>query len=64
MRAAVLHQAPLRVRIRQRVTVFRPDKGNVGLLDRPGKKPRIEYGLMTDIDLLQVANEYVGTAAK
>jgi hypothetical protein len=33
-RAAVLHQALLRVRIGQGVTVFRPDKGNVGLLDR------------------------------
>jgi len=30
----------------------------------PGKKPRIEYGLITDIDLLQVANEHFGTAAK
>ncbi len=30
----------------------------------PGKKPRIEYGVMTDADLLQVANDYFGTSAK
>lgn len=54
-----------RVRIGQEATVFRPAKGNVGYyLIVPGKKPRIEYGVMTNTDLLQVANEYFGTAAK
>lgn len=54
-----------RVRIGQEATVFRPAKGNVGYyLIVPGKKPRIEYGVMTNTDLLQVANEYFGTSAK
>ena len=54
-----------RVRIGQEGTVFRPAKRNVGYyLIVPGKKPRIEYGVMTNTDLLQVANEYFGTSAK
>ncbi len=54
-----------RVRIGQEATVFRPAKGNVGYyLIVPGKKPRVEYVVMTNTDLLQVANEYFGTSAK
>ena len=54
-----------RVRIGQEATVFRPAKGNVGYyLIVPGRKPRIEYGVMTNTDLLQVANEYFATPAK
>ncbi len=46
----------------KRVTTFRPGKVGVGYyLVAPGKKPRIEYGVMTDADLLQLANEYFGT---
>jgi hypothetical protein len=26
----------------------------------PGKSPRVEYGVMTDLDLLKVADEYFG----
>jgi hypothetical protein len=54
-----------RVCIGQEGTVFRPAKGNVGYyLIVPGKKPRIEYGVMTNTDLVQVANEYFGSSAK
>lgn len=54
-----------RVRIGQEATLFRPAKGNVGYyLIVPGKKPRIEYGVMTNTDLLQVTSEYFGTSAK
>lgn len=54
-----------RVRIGQEAKVLRPAKGNVGYyLIVPGKKPRIEYGVMTDTDLLQFANEYFGTFVK
>jgi hypothetical protein len=54
-----------RLRIGKEVTVFKPAKGNVGYyLIVPGQKPRIEYGVMTNTDLLQVANEYFGTSAK
>ena len=60
-----IYAQSLRVRIGQQATVFRPTKGNAGYyLIVPGKKPRIEYGIMTDTDLVQVANEYFGTSAK
>ena len=50
-----------RLRLRQTVTTFRPAKVEVGYyFITPGKKPRIEYGVMTDVDLLQIANEYFG----
>jgi len=50
-----------RVRLGKTVTTFRPVKVDVGYyFVAPGKKPRIEYGVMTDVDLLQVANEYFG----
>lgn len=48
-----------------RTTTFRPPKAEVGYyFAEPGKKPRIEYGVMTDTDLLQVAKEYFGLVAK
>ena len=54
-----------RLRIGKEATEFKPAQGNVGYyLIAPGKKPRIEYGVMTNTDLLQVANEYFGTSAK
>jgi hypothetical protein len=50
-----------RTRVGKTVTAFRPVKGDVGYyFVVSGKKPRIEYGVMTDADLLQVANEYFG----
>jgi hypothetical protein len=50
-----------RTRVGKTVTGFRPVKGSVGYyFVAPGRKPRIEYGVMTDADLLQVANEYFG----
>jgi len=45
----------------KRMTTFRPAKVKVGYyLVAPGMKPRIEYGVMTDPDLLQLAHEYFG----
>lgn len=42
--------------------MFTPTKEKVGYyLISPGKKPRIEYGVMTDTDLLQVAKDYFGS---
>jgi len=53
------------VRVGNKVTTFRPVKVDVGYyLVAPGKKPRIEYGAMTDADLLKVANEYFGLPGK
>jgi hypothetical protein len=48
----------------KRLITFRPAKGVGYYLVEPGKKPRIEYGVMTDADLLRVANEYFGISAK
>ena len=42
--------------------------GRVGAVENeaaknfPGKKPRIEYGVMTNTDLLQVAKDYFGNS--
>ena len=50
-----------RLRVGNQLITFRPVKADVGYyLVAPGKKPRVEYGVMTDNDLLQVANEYFG----
>jgi hypothetical protein len=54
-----------RIRNEGAETTFRPEKVHVGYyFVVPGKKPRIEYGVMTDVDLLQIANEYFGTKFK
>jgi hypothetical protein len=60
-----LYTYSFRLRVGNRLTTFRPDKVNVGYyLVAPGKRPRVEYGVMTDADLLQAANEYFGIPAK
>jgi PP-loop superfamily ATP-utilizing enzyme len=56
-----LYAHSFRLRIGSKLTTFRPAKVDVGYyLVAPGKKPRIEYGVMTDSGLLQVANAYFG----
>jgi hypothetical protein len=53
------------IRTGKAVTTFKPTKVEVGYyLVAPRRKPRIEYGVMTDADLLQLADEYFGTAKK
>jgi hypothetical protein len=47
------------------VVLFRLGKVKVGYyFVAPGKKPRIKYGVMTDADILQMADEYFGIAAR
>jgi hypothetical protein len=54
-----------RVRFAKAVNTFRPEKIKVGYyLIAPGKDPRIEYGVMTEEDLLKSASEYFGVAVK
>ena len=54
-----------RVHMGKTVTMFRPVKVEVGYyFIAPGKKPRIEYGVATDGDILHVANEYFGMTQK
>lgn len=56
-----LYTQSFRVRVGESVTTFRPVTVDVGYyFIVPGKEPRIEYGVMTDADLLQLANEYFG----
>jgi hypothetical protein len=54
-----------RVRLAKAVNTFRPEKIKMGYyLIAPGKDPRIEYGVMTEEDLLKSASEYFGVAVK
>src|SRR5260370_3084306 len=47
------------------VSTFTPQKIQVGYyFVAPGKKPHIEYGVMTDADLLQAADQYFRTTNK
>jgi hypothetical protein len=60
-----LYAHSFRLRVGKRLTTFQPTTADVGYyLVAPGKKPRIEYGVMTDADLLKVANEYFGISSK
>ena len=60
-----LYAHSFQIRVRNAVTAFRPRKEQIGYyLVALGKKPRIEYGVMTDVDLLEIAHEYFGTSAK
>jgi len=54
-----------RIRIGKAVTTFRPEKVKVGYyLIAPGKEPRVEYGVMTEDDLVKIAREYFGSNLK
>jgi hypothetical protein len=45
--------------------VFRPKSDAVGYyLIAPGKRPRIEYGVRTDVDLIVLAKRYFGLPVK
>jgi hypothetical protein len=60
-----LYTHSFRLRVGNRFSTFRPVKVDVGYyLVAPGKNPRVEYGVMTDADLLQLATEYFGVRAK
>jgi hypothetical protein len=60
-----LYARAFRVRDGGETTTFRPAKVYVGYyFVAPGRKPRIEYGVMTDDGLLQAAHEYFGSSAK
>ena len=48
-----------------RPTTFKPAKAAPGCyFAMPGKKPRIEYGVMNDQDIVRIAHEYFGPAIK
>jgi hypothetical protein len=53
------------VKCEGKTTVFRPGKIKIGYyFIAPGKPPRIQYGVMTDDDILQTATEYFHLASK
>ena len=47
-----------------KTTTFRPKKGVGYYFVALGKTPRVEYGVMTDTSILQIASEYFRFAAK
>jgi len=48
------------VKLKTGVQVFTPHKGECGYyFITPGQMPHIEYGVMTDDDLLQEARKYL-----
>lgn len=52
-----------RIRIGTQVRTFKTGKISVGYyFIAPGKKAHVEYGVMTDADLLDVARKYFGIA--
>lgn len=57
----VVYADAFRVRAGAKVKTFSIAKEGVGYyLVAPGKKPLVEHGVMTDTDLLQVADQYFG----
>lgn len=48
------------VKVGNAATSFRPSKGVGYYFVAPGRKPRVEYGVMTDRDLVQAAHNYFG----
>ena len=60
-----IYALSFRVQRGTRTAIFRPGKVKVGYyFVAPGKKPRIEYGVITDTDLLEIAKEYFDLAGK
>ena len=60
-----LYVRSFRLHVSGRDIVFRPKSDAVGYyLIAPGKKPHIEYEVMTDADLILVAKSYFGLPVK
>jgi ankyrin repeat protein len=54
-----IHASWFRVKCAAKTQTFRPQKTQVGYyFVAPGKSPHVEYGVMTDTDILQVAKKY------
>ncbi len=60
-----IYARSFKVRIGTTITTYQTRKIGIGYyMVSPGKKPRIEYGLLNDTDLISVADEYFGVNAK
>ena len=61
----VIYARSFQIVLDAKVTTFRPPKAEPGYyFAMPGHKPRIEYGVMTDTDIVRIAREYFGSAMK
>ena len=61
----VIYARSFKIRIGTRMTTFRPGKITVGYyFVAPGRKPRVEYGVNGDSELLGIAKEYFGNLSK
>jgi hypothetical protein len=59
-----VNASSFRIRIGTKLTAFRTGDKVGYYLVAPGKKPRIEHGVETDVGLLEIASEYFGSVAK
>jgi hypothetical protein len=61
----VVYSRSFQIVLDAKTTSFKPKKAEPGYyFAGPGKRPRIEYGVMSDADILRVAHEYFGSAMK
>ena len=61
----VIYAKSFKIRVGTRTTTFRVGKSGVGYyFVTPGKKPRVEYGVMTDSDMVEIAKQYFGKTGK
>ncbi len=55
----VVSARSFRIRIKKQITDFRSKATDVGYyFIAPGRKPHVEYGVMTDIGLMEIAKKY------
>jgi len=58
-----VYSRSFRLRCRNKIRTFRPGKISIGYyFIAPGKEPHIEYGVMTDVSILDMAHKYFGFA--
>jgi len=61
----VVYTRSFQVALDGRLITFRPPRAEPGYyFAMPGKKPRVEYGVMSDEDIERIAQEYFGNAMK
>ena len=64
VRFHVVYARSFNLRTQGRIMKFKSGKVDVGYyLIAPRKKPQVEYGVMTDDDLIEVARRYFGETA-
>ena len=60
-----IYASSFTVRCGAKTATFSPKKTTVGhYFIPPGKSPRVQYGIMTNVDILRVAAEYFQFASK